>query len=106
MPIREDSIPQYFFKVSIKIVIGNGATTLFWIEPWFHGCSIEDIAPHLVAVVPTRRRKHRTVHSALCGNAWLQDVTTPLTLPMLTQYLQVRELIDMILLSEEEDKVI
>jgi hypothetical protein len=49
------------------------------------------MAPDLVAAVPSRRHARRSVASALAGNAWVQDITGPRTVPVMVQYVQVRE---------------
>jgi hypothetical protein len=46
--------------------------------------------PELGDVVPPRRRT-RTVASALSQNNWICDILGPLTVPVLMQYLSLRE---------------
>jgi hypothetical protein len=66
---------------------------------------MEEVALDLVAVMLTRCRNRRTVCLALSGNAWLQDITGPLTLLVLLQSVQVREWVDAVQLNDDEDSV-
>jgi hypothetical protein len=70
-----------------------------------NGKGMEELAMDLVAVVPKRHRNRRTMRLALSGNAWLRDIAGPLTLPVLLQYVQVRELVDAVQLNDDEDSV-
>jgi hypothetical protein len=45
------------------------------------------------------------MHSALDGNGWLRDIQGSLIIPILMQYLQVRDLIDGVHLSNVDDVV-
>jgi hypothetical protein len=45
------------------------------------------------------------VRSTLNGNAWLGDIVGPLTLPVIIQYIQIRALVDTVVLSDKEDSV-
>jgi hypothetical protein len=66
---------------------------LFWTEQWLNSRGVEELAPDLLATVPARFRSSRTV---LWDNAWLRDIGNPLTLPLLAQYVQLRELVDVV----------
>jgi hypothetical protein len=37
MPVREDGTKWAFFRASVAVTIRNGASTLFWEEPWLDG---------------------------------------------------------------------
>jgi hypothetical protein len=45
--------------------VGDGESTLFWTDRWINGRSAGDIAPVVMALVPTRRRNARKVSEAL-----------------------------------------
>jgi hypothetical protein len=47
--------------VSVQTIIGDDAATLFWTDQWLEGKSLGDLAPNLVAVVPKRVAKSRTI---------------------------------------------
>jgi hypothetical protein len=50
-------------------------------------------------VIPARAHRQRTVASALAGNAWIRDIASALTIPVLMQYLTLRQQLDDIGLS-------
>jgi hypothetical protein len=67
------------FAASIKSVIGDGASTLFWTDVWIQGKSIVDLAPYLGVPVSRRLLKHRTVQEALRSGSWVHDVRNNLS---------------------------
>jgi hypothetical protein len=91
LPIQVDHTTQALFKASVKCVLGDGKSILFWSDPWLDGESIIDSMPELGAVVPAKRQCTRTVSSALHQNGWIRDILGPLTVPVLIQYLSLRE---------------
>jgi hypothetical protein len=56
MPVCEDIATRSFFRASLAIVVGNGASTLFWSEHWLKGFGIEEIVPDLMVTMPARKR--------------------------------------------------
>jgi hypothetical protein len=67
------------FAISICTVVRDGASTLFWTNRWIQGKSVVDLAPELVAAVPARFRKLRTVHEKLSSGIWTNDVRNDLS---------------------------
>jgi hypothetical protein len=67
------------FAVSICTVVRDGASTLFWTDRWIQGKSVVDLAPELVAAVPARFHKLRTVHEKLSSGIWTNDVRNDLS---------------------------
>jgi hypothetical protein len=74
-------------------VLGDGTSTLFWEHAWLNGCSIPSLAPDLVAVVPVRKSKQRTVATVFENDVWIADITGVLMVPILIQYLRIRQLV-------------
>jgi hypothetical protein len=54
-PVKEDQATTAFFYSSISIIVGDGKSVLFWLDHWLDGKSIADLAPDLVASVPTQQ---------------------------------------------------
>jgi hypothetical protein len=52
---------------------------------------LTDLTPDLVSVVSTAAKKRRTVASALMNQAWIQDTTGALTIPVIAQYIEIRQ---------------
>ena len=47
------------------ISVVGGAATLFWTGRWIFGQSIADLAPQVLALVPTKKRNRQTVLEVL-----------------------------------------
>jgi hypothetical protein len=77
-----------FFAASIRCMVGNGKSSFFWADPWLDDQCIMTLMPNLVEVGVRARRGH-TVAAALEDHAWIQDITGPLTIPMLVQYIHL-----------------
>jgi hypothetical protein len=56
------------------MVVGNGATALFWVDRWLDGQAIRNIAPDLFALIPKHARKRRTVREATNERRWIADI--------------------------------
>jgi hypothetical protein len=67
------------FDFSVQAVVGDGATILFWMDKWIQGKSIADLVPELVAAVPRRFLKQRTVQEALSSGVWVNDIKRDLS---------------------------
>jgi hypothetical protein len=105
--VNEDATTVALFQASTIPVIGNGEKTSFWKDDWLDGQSIAELAPELVDAVPPRRHAERTVASALRNGEWIRDVTGPRTVPVMVQYVHVRERPQTVQLAREvEDRLI
>jgi hypothetical protein len=63
--------------------------------------------PELAEAVPARLRWCRTVASALAsGSAWIHDIKGALFIPVLSQYLLLRQRLQDRSLSQDEDRVL
>lgn len=60
--------------------MGDGENTLFWTDRWINGRNAGEIAPEVVALVPTRRRNARKVSEALQDDTWLSDAVGELSI--------------------------
>jgi hypothetical protein len=56
-------------------VVGDGATTFFWLDRWLPDGRLKDLAPHLFALIPRRLSRSRLVKDCLDGG-WLDNVPT------------------------------
>jgi hypothetical protein len=57
-------VERQIFGVSTYMMLGDESTTLFWEGKWLDGCSIQDIAPDLVALISRHLRKRCMVREA------------------------------------------
>lgn len=65
----------------------------FWTHRWLHGCSIEVATPTVFAAVSTRKRK-AIVAKVLHNNAWIRQITGPLTMWVLLQFDHLCDLLE------------
>lgn len=96
-----DSDLNGFFKASVRVNLGNGKQTMFWVDPWLNGRTVEDLAPNLLQAVSCRTRKARTVADGLRNRNWMRDIRGALTIPVLIEYVRLRQLVDSIVLRPD-----
>jgi hypothetical protein len=75
LEIQVEPDVEAFFRASVLAVLGDGASIHFWADSWLDEKSIECFAPSLLALVPPRFTKSRTVAPALTDDRWTRDVT-------------------------------
>jgi hypothetical protein len=64
-------ISQRLFDMAVATEIGDGTTSLFWLDRWVHGQRIEDLAPRLFQLVPKRVDNRRMAVEALTDSKWV-----------------------------------
>jgi hypothetical protein len=87
LPIKIPEKIQAFFTAAMQVEIGDGSTTLFWQDRWFHGQRIVDVAPRLVAAVPKKTVGKCTVLEALTDNRWISDIHGATIVGVIAEYL-------------------
>lgn len=90
------------FNAAVTAVLGNGRSILFWTDRWLDGSCLPSMAPSLFAAV-SRRKLKASVAKALPGNAWARHVTGALTMPVLTEFVQVWERLQQVQLLDSPD---
>jgi hypothetical protein len=61
------------FKATTSLVVGDGASTFFWLDNWLPDGRLKDLVPHLFALIPRRLSRSRLVKDCLDGG-WLYDI--------------------------------
>jgi hypothetical protein len=79
------------FRSLASFEVGDGESILFWRDRWINGRSVDDIAPEVAALVPTRRKNMRKVGDALHEDVWLSDVSGDLSIEGWMQCTQLWE---------------
>lgn len=87
IPIRNNA--KALLSIAIESHICNGTNTIFRKDKWLFGCTISELAPAIVAFVPTRTRNSRTVAEALLDHSWPRDIQGGLSLIVLFEYYQL-----------------
>lgn len=72
-PIQVHPSVMALFSAAMISEVGNGMNTLFWMDRWVHGHSLEKLVPHLFGAVSGRGKK-RIVHEALIDMRWVDDI--------------------------------
>jgi hypothetical protein len=90
---------QAMFDKSIRMIVGDGRMALFWTDPWLDSDNIQQRAPALLAAVEPHAQNTRTVADALVDRRWIRDITGPLAVPALVQFLELVDVVQTVLLS-------
>ena len=98
-PLQVHHSVRVFFSVAIISEVGSGMNTLFSINRWLHGHSLEKLVPHLFGSVSGQAKK-RKVHEALTYMRWVADIRA-LIVSVLTEYLDLWELLAKVVLQQE-----
>jgi hypothetical protein len=94
------------FFASTTMCVGDGRRALFWEDRWISGKAVKELAPHLYACVPKRRRKTRTVADGLLENCWARDIQGLLGIHEIGQYLLIWQAIQGTTLSAMPDQLL
>jgi hypothetical protein len=97
-PVSDDTTTESF-QASISCVINDGQSTFFWNNPWMDGWCNGVLMLELLDVVQAHAWRWRMVASTLAGHAWIRDISSALTIPVLMQYLHLHQQLDNIALS-------
>lgn len=65
LPGLKDPEAEEVFQSLAHFRVGDGLSTYFWKDRWINGFTAEELAPGVVARVPTRRKNERLVGEAL-----------------------------------------
>jgi hypothetical protein len=77
------------FQASTLVQVGNGARTLFRTDRWINGSLVANLAPDVLATMPKRANKTRSVLDGLSNNAWVRDISGSLSVVALAQYVSL-----------------
>jgi hypothetical protein len=59
--------------------VGDELSTYFWKDRWINGFTTAELAPEVVARIPTRRKNERLVGEALPEDGWIDDMSGEMT---------------------------
>ena len=99
-------VERQIFDISSEMVLGDGASALFWKDKWMEGRSMEEVAPNLFAVIPKRRRRNTTVREALVNRRWIADIAGALRPLALLQYVEVWRYTQRVQLAATPDRLL
>jgi hypothetical protein len=81
------------FEAATSSMVGDGASTFFWLDKWLREGRHKDLAPHLFALIPKRLSRSRLVKDCLDGG-WLDDIPTDLDALAIDQLLAVADRVE------------
>jgi hypothetical protein len=93
LPLQSSSILKSILSTALITEVGDGHNTLFWRDRWLMGLRIEDLTPHIFALVPTRIANRRTVAEGMVEMAWIRDLRGTITWAVLSNFLTLSEVI-------------
>jgi hypothetical protein len=99
LSINVENNTKAFFRASTRWQVGDGATILFWSDNSLEGNGLREMAPNMVAAVSRRAIKTHRLALAMVNHAWIADITRALSIPVLVQYLELRQQLDQVLLQ-------
>jgi hypothetical protein len=81
------------FEAATSFVVGDGASTFFWLDKWLLEGRLKDLAPHLFTLIPKRLSRSRLVKECLDGG-WLDDIPADLDALAIDQLLAVADRVE------------
>jgi hypothetical protein len=81
------------FEAATSSVLGDGASTFFWIDHWLPDGRLKDLAPHLFALIPKRLSRSRLVKDCFDGG-WLDDILADLDAQAIGELLVVADRVE------------
>jgi hypothetical protein len=81
------------FEAVTSSIVGDGASTFFWLDRWLPDGSLKDLALHLFALISRRLSRSRLVKDCLHG-AWLDDIPTDLDVVAIEEFLAVTDRVE------------
>lgn len=87
--------------VSLSVILGDGASCLFWMDNWAIVGPLCHFAPALFATISCSGRR-RSVKDALHGNRWVRDIAGALTTQVLCEYLALWEFLREVALDDTQ----
>jgi hypothetical protein len=100
LPLKSSSMLKSILSTAMITEVGDGRNTLFWRDRWLMGQRIEDLAPHIFVLVPTRIANRRTVAEGLVEMAWIRDLRGTITWAIISDLLTLSEVIAEFSLSD------
>jgi len=98
LPDKVEKATAEFFKAATVAVVGDGCSTLFWVDNWIHGSCIRSLAPAVFDAVPVRRHGV-TVAEALHNSRWVRHVTGSRSVRLIAEFVNLSNIIDRTILT-------
>jgi hypothetical protein len=93
-PIKVNRHINALIHAATSVKLGDGTKIYFWTDRWLAGQSISSLAPAVFAAVSARIANARTVAAGVHENSWIKDISGPLSVDGIMQFLHLVEIID------------
>lgn len=100
LPLPINSAVRALFEASVEIIIGNGANTKFWTDPWHERKSFSRRFPQLFSQCTI---KAISVKSALADEKWMRHFKGILTQEAIAQFMTLWNDMQQIQLTQSRD---
>ena len=98
LPDKDEKASAEFFKAATVAAVGDGRSTLFWIDNWIDGSCIRSLAPAVFGAVP-KRRHGVTVAEALQNSRWVHHVTGPRSVRLIAEFVNLSNIVEHTILT-------
>ena len=71
--IQVPRVVRQLFEVATTSIVGDRASTFFWLDKWLPGGRVKELTPNLFLKVPKSAHSSRLVREGLAGG-WLEDI--------------------------------
>jgi len=106
LPSPDNKTLASTFLAATDVVLGDGNTAIFWLDRWLpDGRSVQEVAPHVMARVP-RRCRATTIAEAIHDHTWVRHIAPPFSVLILTEYLQLWDVIQRVHFSDNSPDVL
>jgi hypothetical protein len=89
----------YIFEAATSMIVGDGATTFFWLDKWLLEGRLKDLAPHLFVRILRRLSRSRMVKDSL-SKGWVEDIPADLDALAIDELLAVADRMERLTVSE------
>jgi hypothetical protein len=87
------------FEAATSSVVGDGASTFFWLDRWLPDGRLKDLVPHLFSLIPRRLSRSRLVTDYL-DRGWLDDIPAKLDAHAIEELLAVADRVEGLTITE------
>jgi hypothetical protein len=87
------AVLSQLLSMAVVTKVGDGASTLFWKDRRLEGKNVQEIGPHVYALISKRVVERRSVLEALINAKWIEDIRGSVSLEALMDYLILWDII-------------
>lgn len=97
-----NEINNQFFRVSTRVIVGDGHTALSWQSPWLAGQAPKDLTPNLYKLA---WRKNNIVAEDIANQNWLRRLWLMPSAQEMAKFINMRDLVQDVQLTDVADSI-